>query len=100
MGLLEKARQAQHDAKDQQAAKEQARAALLAPTTPSGMTYRVVAVRSTIVGDRMDADNLQDLLNQMSSEGWTLRQLVESDVKGRVGPGGTSGLLAIFERPA
>ena len=34
-----------------------------------------------------------------AGDGWQLKTLAETTVKGRIGPGGTEGLLAVFERP-
>ena len=61
--------------------------------------YKVETIRSSLVGDKIDKDGLQDLLNERASEGWQLKSLTETQVKGRIGPGGTEGLLAVFERP-
>lgn len=62
--------------------------------------YKVETIRSTIVGDKIDAGGVEDRLNELAREGWQLRSLTAAQVKGRLGPGGTEGLLAIFERPA
>ena len=42
---------------------------------------------------------MQDALNDKAKEGWQLKTLTAADVKGRIGPGATEGLLATFERP-
>jgi hypothetical protein len=60
--------------------------------------YKVETIRSSMVGDKIDSGDLEDLLNDRASEGWQLRSLTETQVKGRIGPGGTEGLLAVFER--
>jgi len=39
------------------------------------------------------------MLNDRAREGWQLKSLTATQVKGRIGPGGTEGLLAVFERP-
>ena len=62
--------------------------------------YKVESIRSTIVGDKIDAGGVEDRLNALAREGWQLRSLTVAQVKGRIGPGGTEGLLAVFERPA
>jgi hypothetical protein len=61
--------------------------------------YKVETVRSSMVGDKIDSGDLENLLNDRASEGWQLKSLTETQVKGRIGPGGTEGLLAVFERP-
>ena len=60
--------------------------------------YKVDTVRSSLVGDKMDTGSLQDLLDERAGEGWRLKSITETTVKGRVGPGGTEGLLVVFER--
>jgi hypothetical protein len=60
--------------------------------------YKVETVRETLVGDKMDSEGVQDVLNERSKEGWRLHSLVETKVKGRIGPGGSDGLLLVFER--
>jgi Domain of unknown function (DUF4177) len=62
--------------------------------------YKVETVRSSVVGDKMDSDAIEDLLNELAGDGWQLKSLTATQVKGRIGPGGTEGLLAVFERPA
>jgi hypothetical protein len=96
MGFLKDARE---QAKAQAAAKEEARSALAEARAPSGMQYRVDTIREKLIGDHVGADRLEELLNQRANEGWVLRHILEADVKGRVGPGGVSGLLVVFERP-
>jgi Domain of unknown function (DUF4177) len=61
--------------------------------------YKVETLRSSMVGDKVDHGRLQDLLNEQARDGWQLKDLTETQVKGRIGPGGTEGLLAVFERP-
>ena len=61
--------------------------------------YKVEAVRSSLVGDKMDGGGVENLLNQRAEDGWQLKSLTATQVKGRIGPGGTEGLLAVFERP-
>jgi hypothetical protein len=46
----------------------------------------------------MSADKLEKLLNEHARQGWRLKAITSADVKGRVGPGGTEGLLVTFER--
>jgi hypothetical protein len=61
--------------------------------------YRAVSIRSTLVGDKMNAGELEGALNTWASQGWRVRSIVETSVSGRVGPGGTAGLIIVFERP-
>ena len=61
--------------------------------------YLVEEIREALVGDRMSGRKVQDVLNDKARDGWQLRTLTAGDVKGRVGPGATEGLLATFERP-
>jgi hypothetical protein len=61
--------------------------------------YKVETIRSSLVGDKMKSDDVEDKLNDMAKDGWQLKSLTETTVKGRVGPGGTEGLIAVFERP-
>jgi Domain of unknown function (DUF4177) len=60
--------------------------------------YSVVSIRSTLVGDKMNVGELEGTLNSWASQGWHLRSIVETSVSGRVGPGGTAGLIIVFER--
>jgi len=46
----------------------------------------------------MSGGKLEKLLNEHASQGWRLRAITSADVKGRIGPGGTEGLLVTFER--
>jgi hypothetical protein len=61
--------------------------------------YSVETIRSSMVGDKMDSDSVEKVLNERAREGWQLKSLTATQVKGRVGPGGTEGLIAVFERP-
>jgi hypothetical protein len=51
-----------------------------------------------MIGGKMSGDKLEKVLNQHAGEGWRLKAITSADVKGRVGPGGTEGLLVTFER--
>lgn len=62
--------------------------------------YRVVQVREGLVGGKLSADKLEKLLNQHAGEGWQVKAITAADVKGRLGPGSSEGLLVTFERPA
>ena len=61
-------------------------------------TYKVVEVREKLMGGKMSGDKLQKLLNEHGAQGWQLRAITSTEVKGRVGPGGVEGLLVTFER--
>ena len=61
--------------------------------------YKVETIRSTMVGERIDSGGVENLLNDRAGDGWQLKSLTATQVKGRLGPGGTEGLLAVFERP-
>ena len=61
--------------------------------------YRVEQVRQTLVGDKINTGELERLLNGFAQQGWAVKSITPAEVKGRVGPGGTSGLLVVFERP-
>ena len=61
--------------------------------------YRVVQVREGLIGGRLKPEKLEKLLNEHAREGWQVKAVTAADVKGRLGPGGTEGLLVTFERP-
>lgn len=63
-------------------------------------TYKVVEVREKMIGGKMSGDKLEKLLNDHASQGWRLKSITSTEVKGRVGPGGVEGLLVTFEREA
>jgi hypothetical protein len=62
--------------------------------------YLVVEVREGLIGGKMSGDKLEKLLNEHARQGWQLKAITSTEVKGRVGPGGIEGLLVTFERPA
>jgi hypothetical protein len=63
-------------------------------------TYKVVEIREKMLGGKMSGDKLQDVLNEQAAQGWRLKAVTSTEVKGRVGPGGVEGLVVTFERPA
>jgi hypothetical protein len=63
-------------------------------------TYKVVELRERMLGGKMSGDKLQSVLNEHAAQGWQLRAITATEVRGRVGPGGVEGLLVTFERPA
>lgn len=62
--------------------------------------YKVVEMREKMIGGKMSGEKLEKVLNQHAKDGWQLKAITSTDVKGRVGPGGVDGLLITFERPA
>ena len=70
-----------------------------APVAGQRVEYKAETIRSKLIGDKMDGGQVEQLLNTRAREGWSLKSVTETEVKGRVGPGGTMGLLLIFERP-
>ncbi len=61
--------------------------------------YLVVEIREGMIGGKMSGDKVEKVLNDKAGNGWQLKTLTAVEVRGRVGPGGTEGLLATFERP-
>ncbi|MEK6442077.1 DUF4177 domain-containing protein [Pseudonocardia sp. T1-2H] len=61
--------------------------------------YRVSEIRESMIGGKLSADKLEKLLNEEARQGWQLKAITSTEVKGRVGPGGVEGLLVTFERP-
>lgn len=61
--------------------------------------YKVDIIRSTIIGDRIQHNQVELILNDRAADGWVFKSAVETEVRGRVGPGGVMGLMLIFERP-
>jgi hypothetical protein len=62
--------------------------------------YKVVELREGLMGGKMSGDKLEKVLNEHAGDGWQLRAITATEVKGRVGPGGVEGILVTFERPA
>jgi hypothetical protein len=61
--------------------------------------YKVIQLRESLIGGKLSADKLEEILNDEARKGWALRAITSAEVKGRVGPGGVEGLLVTFERP-
>jgi hypothetical protein len=61
--------------------------------------YKVVTFRESLIGDALDSDKLEKVLNKHAADGWGLKAITSADVKGRIGPGAVEGLLLTFERP-
>ncbi|WP_245862659.1 DUF4177 domain-containing protein [Georgenia soli] len=62
--------------------------------------YKVVQLREGMIGGKISGDKLEKTLNDHARQGWQLKAITATDVKGRVGPGGVEGILVTFERPA
>ena len=62
--------------------------------------YRVVELREGIFGSKQSGGKLEAALNEHGQQGWRVVSIVKADIKGRIGPGGTEGLLVTFERQA
>ncbi|KRF29520.1 DUF4177 domain-containing protein [Phycicoccus sp. Soil802] len=60
--------------------------------------YKVVQVREGLIGGKMSADKLEKVLNEWADKGWQVKSVTAVEVKGRIGPGGTEGVLVTFER--
>jgi hypothetical protein len=60
--------------------------------------YKVEELREGMIGGKMSGDKLERVLNDHAREGWQLKAITSTEVKGRVGPGGVEGLLVTFER--
>jgi hypothetical protein len=60
--------------------------------------YKVVELREKMIGGKMSGDKLEKLLNEHGRQGWQLKAITSTEVKGRLGPGGVEGLLVTFER--
>ena len=61
-------------------------------------SYKVIEIREKMIGGKMSGEKLETLLNDYGKDGWRLRAITSTEVKGRVGPGGVEGLLVTFER--
>jgi xanthine/CO dehydrogenase XdhC/CoxF family maturation factor len=61
--------------------------------------YKVVQLREGMIGGKISGETLERTLNDHAREGWQLKAITATDVKGRVGPGGVEGILVTFERP-
>jgi len=62
--------------------------------------YKVVEIREKMIGGKMSGDKLEGILNDHAAQGWRLKAITSTDIKGRVGPGAVEGLLVTFERQA
>ena len=62
--------------------------------------YLVVEIREGLIGGKMSGGKVEKVLNEHARDGWQVKSLTAVEVKGRIGPGGTEGLLVTFERPS
>lgn len=60
--------------------------------------YKVVQLREGLIGSKINAGKLESILNEHARQGWQVKAITAADVRGRLGPGGTEGLLVTFER--
>ena len=60
--------------------------------------YKVVELREKMLGGKMSGDKLETMLNEHARQGWRLKAITSTEIKGRVGPGGVDGLIVTFER--
>jgi len=60
--------------------------------------YKCVELRSKMFGGALSGEKLEKILNEHARQGWRFKTMSAVDVKGRIGPGGTDGLLITFER--
>ncbi|MEE2034066.1 DUF4177 domain-containing protein [Rhodococcus chondri] len=61
-------------------------------------SYKVVELREKMIGGKMSGDRLEEILNEHARQGWQLKAITSTDIKGRLGPGGVEGLMITFER--
>jgi len=61
--------------------------------------YKVVELREGMIGGKMSGDKIEKVLNEQAGDGWQLKAITSADIKGRIGPGSTEGMLLTFERP-
>ena len=61
--------------------------------------YNVAELREGMIGGKMSGDKLEKVLNEHAADGWQVKSVTTADVKGRIGPGSTEGVLVTFERP-
>jgi Domain of unknown function (DUF4177) len=60
--------------------------------------YKVAELREKWFGGRQAGGQLEALLNEHGRQGWRAIAITKADIKGRIGPGSTEGLLITFER--
>jgi hypothetical protein len=60
--------------------------------------YKVESIRESLIGDKIKTTDLEALLNRYAQDFWHVKSITSATVTGRLGPGGTSGLVIVFER--
>ena len=60
--------------------------------------YKVVQVREGLIGGKMSPEKVEKVLNEWARKGWQVKAITAVEVKGRIGPGGTEGVMVTFER--
>jgi hypothetical protein len=60
--------------------------------------YKVESIRESLIGDKIKTTDLEALLNRYAQDFWHVKSITSATVTGRIGPGGTSGLVIVFER--
>ena len=98
--LAEKSAAAREEAERERLARDQTIERVRRQAFEAGdlFEYAVETVRETLIGDKIKTSALQDLLNRYARDGWHVKSITETSVTGRVGPGGVSGLVVVFER--
>jgi hypothetical protein len=61
--------------------------------------YRVSQLRESLIGGNLSPDRLEQIRSDEAAQGWQLKAITSTEVKGRIGPGGVDGLLVTLERP-
>jgi hypothetical protein len=92
------AQQAASAAQVQEAAAASADARARWIATGEVYEYRVESIRETLMGDKIKTADLEALLNRYAQDFWHVKSITSASVAGRMGPGGTSGLVIVFER--
>ena len=60
--------------------------------------YKVVEMREGLIGDKLNGKKIEQTLNEHARQGWIYKSMTTANIKGRIGPGGTDGLIIVFER--
>jgi hypothetical protein len=60
--------------------------------------YDVMELRTSLIGDKIDGRSMAVALNHRAAQGWHIKSVTHTQIKGRVGPGGVDGLLVVLER--
>lgn len=69
------------------------------PSTGELFEYQTAQIRTTPGDDKIKTGDVdKGSVVYDGQQGWRVKSIVETSVKGRVGPGGVEGLLVVFER--